>query len=143
MNTERSGSGSRVRTVLLVEDDPAVRRMLEVVVRGAGYRVVTAPRGDDALALVYGRLESGEAGIDALLSDVVMPGTLDGPTLALRLQERIPGLGVVLTSGYVRDSLPETSSLPRGTVFVQKPFQTEELLTALRRVLKGESGRSG
>jgi len=124
-------------TVLLVEDDPAVRKMLEVLVRSAGYEVLTAARGDEALRLAGGDGPGKGPRIDALLTDVIMPGNLDGAELARRLRERVPDLGVVCTSGFVRDALADTSDLPEGAVFLQKPFSAEDLLDALARVIPG------
>ncbi len=122
-------------TILLVEDDPAVRKMLEVLVRSAGYEVLTAARGDEALRILDGAPPRIPPRVDALITDVVMPGELDGAELARRLRERLPGLGVVCTSGFVRDALSDTSELPEGAIFLQKPFSAEDLLDALIRVI--------
>lgn len=133
----------RNTTVLLVEDDPAVRRMLQALIERAGYSVLAAVSGDEALLLAHRRAEEGGPPVGALVTDVIMPGTLDGPTLARRLRHRFPGLGVVCTSGFVRDALPESSELPEGSVFLQKPFQGEDLLGALDRVLDDGPKDSG
>jgi CheY-like chemotaxis protein len=124
-------------TVLLVEDDPAVRKMIEVLMRSAGYEVITAARGDEALRMVAGDSSEAPHPVDALVTDVIMPGNLDGAELARRLREHLPALGVVCTSGFVRDVLTDTSDLPAGAVFLQKPFSAEDLLDALSRVIPG------
>jgi CheY-like chemotaxis protein len=109
--------------------------MLEVLVRSAGYEVLTAARGDEALRILDGVPPKLPPPVDALITDVIMPGGLDGAELARRLRERLPGLGVVCTSGFVRDALGDTSELPEGAIFLQKPFSAEDLLDALIRVI--------
>ena len=104
-------------TILLVEDDEAVRDAIghELVV--LGYRVVEASRRPEAL-----RVAAGQPGrrIDLLLTDVVMPG-MDGFTLAARLREKQPGLKVIFSSGYARDVALRQSPRPQRRWF---PAQT-------------------
>jgi signal transduction histidine kinase len=116
-------------TILVVEDEPAVldlaRRMLEL----EGYAVVTASSGAEAL-----RLCEELTSIDVLLTDIVMPG-LNGRELASTLCERIPGLRVVLMSGYTQDSEPLDGLLAAGAAFVEKPFTARALVSEVRGVL--------
>jgi PAS domain S-box-containing protein len=123
----RSGRGHE--TVLLVEDEPAVRDFCKRALEGAGYRVVaTGPKGavDEATAL-------GES-LDLLLSDVVMP-ELDGPTIAAALTARRPGLPVLFMSGYPRDREGEISGAAAAGAVLAKPFDARQLAEAVRRAL--------
>jgi two-component system cell cycle sensor histidine kinase/response regulator CckA len=117
-------------TVLLVEDEEAIRRLTERVLRESGYRVLTASNADDAR-----RLWQEHAGeVDLLLSDVTMPGT-SGPAFAAELEPRPRTL-------FVSGHLPNDPKVPLSdetTSFLQKPFSVGELLEAVRRSL-GENG---
>ena len=116
-------------TVLLVEDDDAVRRVLARAMTGAGYQVLAAAHAAEALDL------SAEAGrpIDLVVADVVLPG-LSGQELAGRLAESRPGLSVLYLSGYPPDMTERYGAGPRGEL-LRKPFSVESLLAAMRRVL--------
>ncbi len=116
-------------TLLLVEDEAAIRKALAPLLRRTGYAVLEAASGADAL-----RVAAEHAGaIDLLLTDVVMPG-MTGPTLARRLGEARPGLKVLFMSGYARDEPPLPA--PGGGVgFIDKPFRPERLLEKLRETL--------
>jgi signal transduction histidine kinase/ActR/RegA family two-component response regulator len=117
-------------TVLLAEDEPAVREVTRALLARLGYRVLVARDGADALALA-----AGHAGpIHLLLSDVVMPG-LNGRELAGRLQAARPGLAVVYMSGYTQEVVSQAGVLEEGLILVQKPFQPGPLAAALRRAL--------
>jgi two-component system cell cycle sensor histidine kinase/response regulator CckA len=120
----------RGEQVLLVEDKEAVRVLSERILTDGGYEVVSAPDAAAALAL-HG--EHG-AGIEALITDVVMPG-LSGQDLADELRRRRPGLPVVFVSGYADDHVVEDARRDGATAFVEKPFTADELLAALRGVL--------
>ncbi len=111
-------------TVLLVEDERAVRLVVERALRRAGFNVITASDGGVALDII------GTAAVDVLVSDVVMPG-IDGVELLGRIRARRPHLPVVLMSGYADP--PQRRALEgAGAVFLAKPFTADELLTALQ-----------
>jgi two-component system cell cycle sensor histidine kinase/response regulator CckA len=120
-------------TVLVVEDQAPVRRMVQRVLTGAGYRVLSANGGKEALELCA----RGGRRIDLVLTDVVMPEML-GPELVKRMSGRCKGLSVVYMSGYGHDSLDGDSlSEPDGAGFLEKPFTAEELLDEVHRALSG------
>jgi PAS domain S-box-containing protein len=117
-------------TVLLVEDDPRIRRIVARALRGGGYRVDVAADGVEALD---GVMQRG-APPDLVVTDVVMPG-MDGRTLGAELRRRHPGLRVLYVSGYAGDALAERGVLDSGIQFLQKPFTADALLERVRALL--------
>jgi CheY-like chemotaxis protein len=113
-------------TVLLVEDEEQVRKLALAILTRAGYRVIEAPNGDEALRLDIPR-------VDLLLTDMVMP-RVSGASLAAQLAAQRSGLRVVFMSGYTDTSAGE-QGLPPGAIFVQKPFTPEVLLRKVRQAL--------
>jgi len=122
-------------TLLLVDDDPLVRRSLQRSLTQRGFGVLVASRAEEALQL----LEKGPPA-RAVLSDLIMPG-MSGAELAREIATRWPGLPVLLMSAYASPALSGGPAPPPGTVFVAKPFVVDEVIQALERAL-GESGRS-
>jgi CheY-like chemotaxis protein len=118
-------------TILLVEDDEAVRDTIghELVV--LGYKVIEAGNGPEALRVAE---EQPRRRIDLLLTDVVMP-EMDGCTLAARLRERQPGLKVIFSSGYARDAALGQSPRRNGDGFLPKPYNTAALVHTICDVL--------
>ncbi len=129
----RRAGGSE--TILLVEDETAVRGVARQLLERQGYTVLEASNGHAALALC----EERQAGIDLLLTDVVMPG-MSGRELADRLAPRYPRLRVLFMSGYTDDAIVRHGMLQPGLHYVQKPFRTEALLDKIREVLDGRPG---
>jgi PAS domain S-box-containing protein len=117
-------------TILLVEDNDLVRATAADALAGLGYTVVEASDGDCALALI----ESGMHA-DALLTDVVMPGSVRSAELARKARKRLPAIAVLFTSGYAYDRLLDEGALDEGAELLGKPFTLEELDQALRRML--------
>ena len=117
-------------TILVVEDEPALRDLACRILDGAGYRVLAAESGAAALALAA--RHSGE--IELLLTDVIMPGIL-GKELADRLTARDPKLRVLYMSGYAQPILASRGTLDPGVTLIEKPFGKAELLTAVRHQL--------
>jgi two-component system, cell cycle sensor histidine kinase and response regulator CckA len=115
-------------TVLLVEDTESLREMIQRVLTGFGYSVITAQDGAQALDVA----DSHPENIDLLLSDVVMPG-IGGPELAVRLRMRRPNIRVLLMSGYDEHSL--ASSTGRYSSFIAKPFRPDALAKKVRELL--------
>ena len=118
-------------TVLLVEDEDAVRKFAARALRRQGYNVLEAGNGIEALAV-----KAGHAGaIDLVVSDIVMP-EMDGPTLLKELRGQHPDLRFIFMSGYADDAL---SSLDGGEefAFLPKPFQLADLVTKVKEVIGG------
>jgi len=120
-------------TALLVEDDAMVRRLAEATLERAGYRVLTAANGADALRLAAGR----DGPIDLVITDVVMPG-MPGPELARRLEAAHPGLRVLYMSGYADDTMARLGLSEERVSFLAKPFAPDELVRRVRDVLDTE-----
>jgi PAS domain S-box-containing protein len=123
-------------TVLVVEDDPSMRRMTERILARVGYEVVGSPSGKEALR----QLEARGGDIDLLLTDVVMP-EMSGTELASRAGALYPGLRILLMSGYV--DRPGVGPLQDGAVLLEKPFRAEDLLEKVRLVLDADSRPRG
>jgi two-component system, cell cycle sensor histidine kinase and response regulator CckA len=119
-------------TVLVVEDIPVVRGLVRCMLEQAGYTVLEACDGDEALALA-----GAGSRIDLLLTDVVMPG-MSGRVLAERLQARQPQLRVLFTSGYSADALGKHGVLDRNSAFLEKPYATRTLRLRVRSALDDE-----
>ena len=111
------------RTVLIVEDEPTIRLFETMAVEEAGYRAMEASDADTALVL----LES-EASPDIMVTDVQMPGSIDGLELARTVRERWPQTGVVIASTQV------THTTDPHVQVVRKPFSSEELICAMASV---------
>lgn len=133
---ERTASRGRGETVLLVEDEPSVREYAEEVLREAGYWVVTATDGVEALSVS----EQVADGVDLLLTDVIMPN-LGGRDLADVLGEGNPDLAVLYMSGYADTALSRRGVTGCPECFLQKPFSPEELCLSVRRCLDGAGTR--
>ncbi len=117
-------------TILLVEDEEGVRKLLHQALEKAGYRVLRAGDAEEALAL----FEKAAASVDLLLTDVVLPG-LSGRALADRALAIKPGLKVAYMSGYTDNAIVHQGVLEEGTHFVQKPFSPAVLLRRIREFL--------
>jgi two-component system, cell cycle sensor histidine kinase and response regulator CckA len=121
-----AGSTPSRGTVLVVEDEPAVRDMTIQVLKRAGWSVVAVASGTEALTLVDTRAQP----FLAVVSDVVMPG-MSGIELAERVLDRQPGMRVVLLSGYTADTLDLERVVRLGVRFVSKPLSGRQLISAL------------
>jgi two-component system cell cycle sensor histidine kinase/response regulator CckA len=121
-------------TILLVEDDAGVRRLACELLQVAGYTVLAAAGGAEALAIA----EKYPGPVDLLLTDVVMPG-MSGRDLARRLAERRPETKVVFMSGYTDDAIVHHGVLSPGTLLLGKPFTPATLGRRVREALRGGS----
>jgi signal transduction histidine kinase/ActR/RegA family two-component response regulator len=123
-------------TLLVVEDEAAVRRAVQRNLERLGYRVLVAHDGEDAL-----RITESLDGIDLLLSDVVMPG-IDGPEVACRLREKWRDLPVLFVTGYSADRLERTGAIGPHDRVLEKPYQLEELARTIRQMLEAHASRA-
>lgn len=121
-------------TILLVEDDPMVRRFSARVLTRHGYRVLEADSAERALAL----LDEVSDPIHLLLVDVVMPGMNDSDLAAI-IETIRPDTKILFMSGYTGDLAKNV--LRRGVGLLEKPFSAETLLQRIRRALDGEPAR--
>jgi PAS domain S-box-containing protein len=119
-------------TLLVVEDEDALRDVAGRILSGAGYRVLAADGGGQALELAA----LHEGAIDLLVSDVVMPGML-GKELAERLTCVRPDTRVLYMSGYAQPVLASQGTLEPGVALLEKPFTAADLLSAVRKRLDG------
>lgn len=120
-----NGSSSHTAAVLVVEDEPLVRIYLSDVLGQSGFDVISATNGVDALAVAKRK------GVCAVVSDVAMPGPVNGFELARRVKSACPRTGVILVSGVME---PAGYHLPRGVRFVTKPVKAATLLRLVREV---------
>jgi two-component system, cell cycle sensor histidine kinase and response regulator CckA len=119
-----------VETILLVEDEDVVRKMLQEILEREGYKVITASNGLEALP-VY---ERHEGTIHLVITDVVMPG-MSGPQLVERLAGKSSESKVLYMSGYTDNAIVFHGVLEPGVNFLQKPFTPDALLSKVREVL--------
>ena len=117
-------------TILVVEDEPAVRDIVRHVLQARGYSVLQAQDGREALRII----EQHDGPIDLLLTDVVMP-EMNGRELAGRLASLHPTMPVIFMSGYTDTAVVHHGVLDRGTIFLQKPFTPDALARKVRQVL--------
>jgi two-component system cell cycle sensor histidine kinase/response regulator CckA len=122
-------------TILLVEDEEAVRVVAQHILERSGYRVIAAKDPGDAIA----PREPQADPIHLLLTDVVMP-RMNGAELAARLGERWPEMKVLYMSGYTDGSVASLGTVQSSAAFLQKPFTSQSLALKVRSVLDGEGG---
>jgi PAS domain S-box-containing protein len=130
-----SGEGlgpARGESILVVEDEVSVRKMIRRALEAAGYRVLEAGNGSEALEV----LSAISQPVDLVLTDVVMPG-MNGRDLAVRIGEQFPGTPVLFTSGYTDSEIVRRGLLDPGAAFIQKPFTPDTIVRILRERLDG------
>ncbi|MFZ6654095.1 PAS domain S-box protein [Undibacterium sp. TJN19] len=123
-------------TILVVEDDVGVRKIVVEMLGGLGYRVLQAGEAEGALAIV----QSGLA-IDLLFTDVVMPGPLRSPDLAREARGCLPDLAVLFTSGYTENAIVHGGRLDAGVELLGKPYTRAALAQKIRHVLGNQKQR--
>jgi CheY-like chemotaxis protein len=119
-------------TVLVVEDEDSVRALARRVLQGRGYTVIEAGDGAEALDLCQGHKET----IHLLLTDVIMPGGVDGRALAEQVARYWPGIKVLYMSGYTDEVVADHGVLDPGVHLIQKPFGPDALARKVRDVLE-------
>jgi PAS domain S-box-containing protein len=134
--TEASGRGE---VVLVVEDEPDVRRMSERILTKGGYSVIGTAEGAEAVTIC----QSGGQQIDLLLTDVIMPEML-GTELVERIHALRPNLPVIYMSGYSHEVLaPQALTENGGSAFIEKPFSAQALRATVRELLDRPEGAGG
>jgi PAS domain S-box-containing protein len=117
-------------TILVVEDDDAVRALVVSQLRAFGYRVLAAADGPQAEKLV-----DGDVPIDLLFTDIVMPGGMSGQELAARAQARRPALRALFTTGYTEAAIAQQCRLGPRARLLSKPYRLHDLASKIREVL--------
>jgi two-component system cell cycle sensor histidine kinase/response regulator CckA len=134
METKKEGR----KTILVVDDEPEVRKLVGAMVTRHGYNVLTADSGDHAITL----LKNQKNPIDLLLTDVVAPG-MSGPMLADKLVALQPGLRVLFMSGYDNTQVVQRYVVEKGHALLHKPFTVEELGRKVAELLKNQPAAAG
>ena len=127
---EPQPGGGAGETVLIVEDEPAMREVTRRILSRSGYTVIAAATGHEAIEIAA----SYTGDIDVLLTDVVMPQML-GKEAAERIRALRPGVTVLFMSGYARGVLDPQGVVEAGANLIQKPFSEAELLATLRHTI--------
>jgi len=118
------------KTVLVLDDEADVRKLIATMLTSNGYKVLTADNGDNAIKAYKRRKQP----VDLLLLDVVSPG-LSGPMVAERIAELQPGLRVLFMSGYDNTSVVRRYVVDRGYALLPKPFTRDQLSKKVQEVL--------
>ena len=127
-----SSSGSDRLTLLVVEDEPLIRIELADLLIDMGYRVLEAARADAAIRILEAHPE-----IVAIITDLDMPGSMDGLALARVVRDRWPPCALIMVSGHHR---PDPAELPSGLRFLSKPVATRSLERTLNELGVGGRG---
>jgi signal transduction histidine kinase/CheY-like chemotaxis protein len=131
-----AGARNETGTVLLVEDDEAVRALARRTLEGKGYAVVEAADGEEAL-----RIATGHNAIDVVITDLTMP-RLGGEELAARIRETRPDAGIVLMSGFSEVSLLREGRIREHGHFLEKPFTPNALVDVVREAMLNDDDQS-
>jgi len=129
---ERVAGGNE--TILVCEDEDSVRRLTVLQLRDAGYKVIEAENGAQALS----QAAELDIPIDLLVTDVIMP-LMDGKSLSEELTKSYPGLKTLFVSGYTAHAIARHGVLDKGLDFIGKPFHRNTLLLRVRKILNSGS----
>jgi PAS domain S-box-containing protein len=124
--------GDGTETVLVVEDEPVLRSLVSRVLARNGYRVLAASEAGDAIK----QADAHPGPIHLMVTDVVMPGPMNGRDLARYLETRRPRMRVIYTSGYAENAVLHGGALEPGLAFLPKPFDPASLVEKVRSVLR-------
>ncbi len=125
------------RTILVVDDEPEIRKLVTAMLTRSGYRVLTADSGENAI-----RLFRNNPGVDLLLTDVVAPG-MSGPMIADEIAALRSDIKVVFMSGYDNTQVVQRYVIEKGYSLLIKPFTMEQLATMVRDVLENNTSAAG
>jgi CheY-like chemotaxis protein len=116
-------------SVLVVEDEPIIRLGAVMDLEDAGFNVFEAGNPDEAMMVLADHPE-----IQALFTDVEMPGSMNGLSLAAAVRDRWPPIKIVVTSGRVRK---QDTNLPEDALFVPKPYESRQIAATIRNMVAG------
>ena len=126
---------TKMKTILVVDDEPEIRKLVAAMLTRNGYRVLTADTGENAV-----RLFKGNPDVELLLTDVVAPG-MSGPMIADQVAALRPDIKVLFMSGYDSTQVVQRYVVEKGYSLLVKPFTMEQLEEKVRTVLGG-SGKT-
>jgi CheY-like chemotaxis protein len=130
-------SDTHATTVLVVDDEPEIRKLVSAMLTKNGYRVLTADTGENAVRLFRSNPE-----VALLLTDVVAPG-MSGPMIADQIAALRPGIRVLFMSGYDNTQVVQRYVVEKGYSLLVKPFSMIQLEQKVREVLGGSTRTSG
>jgi len=130
-------SEMQARMILVVDDEPEIRKLVTAMLTRNGYRVLTADSGENAI-----RLFRNNPGVDLLLTDVVAPG-MSGPMIADQIALMRPDIKVVFMSGYDGTQVVQRYVVEKGYSLLIKPFTMEQLGTMVAEVLGAKTSAAG
>ncbi len=110
--------------VLSVEDEPLIAEFVQASLEDAGYTVISAANADEAIAILQNRSD-----IRLIITDIDMPGSMDGLKLAAAVRNRWPPIKIIITSGKHR---PDANALPESSLFLPKPYSIDSVVEAVR-----------
>jgi len=124
-------TAKKSKLILVVEDNNEVLKLTSSMVEDLGYDVLRAETGDTAIKILEAHPE-----IELLLTDVILPGAINGPLLAKRAVELYPNLKVIFNSGYAEQAVVQNGILEEGAHLISKPFRKQQLANMIEDVLK-------
>ena len=130
-------SSEHGKTILVVDDEPEIRKLVGAMVGQLGYNVLTADSGEHALTLYR-----HHSPLELLITDVVAPG-MSGPMLADKLSAQQPGLRVLFISGYDNTHVVQKYVVEKGHALLAKPFTVAELKAKVKELLSAAPARAG
>ena len=125
------------KTILVVDDEPEVRKLVSAMLTRSGYKVLSADTGENAVRLIKSNPDT-----DLLLTDVVSPG-MSGPMIADRIAALKPDIRVLFMSGYDSTQVVQRYVVEKGYSLLVKPFTMEQLERKVSQVLSGGAATSG
>jgi CheY-like chemotaxis protein len=136
-NIAESGCGENLGKplILVADDEPSILQYIEHVLQVANYRVITATAVEEAWKIV--QQQQGE--IQLVLTDIVMPGSIDGQDLAKRIQQLDPALPVVFITGALSETDDRTAMMVQNQLLLRKPFFPQQLIDFVGAQLHKES----
>ena len=119
IEAKRSG-----RTILVIDDEPSILKCVQRILEHANYDVITSPSGNQAWEII----ERGQPKVDMVLTDIVMPGSIDGLTLAAKIRRRALELPVLFITGALPEDDESATQLAKKKLVLRKPFFPKQLV---------------